>query len=396
MSRPIDEHTHTRRARAVRVTLAGLACLALVAVGAGIAVAATGGPHTPGATHTAGGSGGPTGQGRAGRTGADSLPSLHLARAIDPALVDVRSVIETPSGPTDAVGTGMVVSPDGEIVTNNHVVESAMRISVRLDSTGQRYTARFVGADKAADVAMLQLEGVAGLQVVHFSTTAEPAVGEGVLAIGNALGLGGTPSVTRGRVSAIGRSIVATNNTGTDAEHLRDMIQASALIDPGNSGGPLVDGAGRVVGMTTATASSVTAKGLPLTFAIPARTVLSVVRRILAAPPASSGDGIVRGRRAYLGLSGSAVPLSGEAGAGGVDVLEVQPNSPAWRAGIEADDVISAVDGLKTSSMRQITAIIARLRPGDLVRVSFRVPTRRRLLPTVHTVTARLVPGPVA
>jgi S1-C subfamily serine protease len=171
--------------------------------------------------------------------------------AVEPSVVTIET-LGTARGPfgrtvqTQAAGTGMIVSEDGRIVTNAHVVEGATRVNVTL-SDGSTYEAEVVGADSSIDVAVLQIvDDVSDLPTVEFADSDTVEVGETVVAIGNALALGDEPTVTVGIVSALARSI----DTGTTT--MEDLVQTDAAINPGNSGGPLVDMDGRVVGMNTA------------------------------------------------------------------------------------------------------------------------------------------------
>lgn len=315
-------------------------------------------------------------------------PSLtrRIARRLDRAVVDVNSVIETPSGPADVAGTGMVLTPGGIVVTNNHVVEEAKTIKVTVNPGHLQYAAQFVGADPSADVAVLRIVGAGPLSTVALGSSARVEVGEGVLAFGNSLGLGGTASVTSGTVSALGRSITATSETGADAEHLSGMIETDAPIAPGNSGGPLVNDRGRVVGMNTA-AASVGGSGSAVAFAIPIDRVEAIVRAI---ERGTREPGLVLGRSAYLGIEGTTVKLVGPPPRGAVNVVQVEPGTPAESAGLEAGDVITAFDGIQVHSMPQLSSLISALRPGAEVTLGFEAGG------TARHVVVELVAGPAA
>ena len=233
------------------------------------------------------------------------------------------------------------------------------------------------------------------------------AVGDPVVAIGNALGLGGSPTVTQGIVSATGRTITAADETGANEETLHGLLQTDAPIAPGNSGGPLVDAAGEVIGMDTAAASSGTG-GASLGFAIPANTVVRVADEI-----ATHKDlpGLVLGRSAFLGVEvvdssevNSAINSFGSPfgfgfglgpvattpnGTPGVVVAAVDPNSPAGNTGIESGDVITAVDGQATTTTSALSKVIDAHKPGQTV--SLTLSTRSG----TETVSVRLGEGPI-
>jgi S1-C subfamily serine protease len=187
-----------------------------------------------------------------------------IVSKVDPAIVSVTSqvVVDEPSDgfgfggyeeQETLEGTGMIVTSSGEVVTNNHVIEDASSISVTLDGSSKSYPAKLVGADPTADVALLQIEGVGGLPTVTFGNSSQVAVGDSVVAIGNALALGSSPTVTTGIISAEDRTITAEDDSG-NTETLHGLFQTDAAINPGNSGGPLLDSAGDVIGMNTAAA----------------------------------------------------------------------------------------------------------------------------------------------
>lgn len=211
-----------------------------------------------------------------------------LARVL-PAVVAVQAVSTQASpffgrfGATQQVesqGSGMVVTSGGEVVTNAHVVEGAGSITVTLNGSARALAATVVGSDPSHDVALLQVSGVSGLPTVSFADSTGVQVGDAVLAIGNALGLAGAPTVTDGIVSAKGRQVMTETAAGT-TETLSDMLQTDAAISSGNSGGPLVNASAQVIGMNTAVASSgsgTTAQNIG--FAIPANTVRALVDRL--------------------------------------------------------------------------------------------------------------------
>ena len=191
------------------------------------------------------------------------------------------------------------------------------------------------------DVALLQLTGVGPLPHVSLGDSGDLKVGEGVVAIGNALGLGGPPAVTGGAVSALNQSITATSEVTPESERLKGLIETDAQIQPGDSGGPLVNTAGRVVGMVTAAVT--TEGGAPIGFAIPINQAMAIARNI---EKGVATNGIVVGLSAFLGVEVEGVTIGqGGAPATGQFVVAVVPGGPAAHRGVVRGDTITAMDG---------------------------------------------------
>src|ERR1039457_2713314 len=190
------------------------------------------------------------GLGTADAMGATVMTTSQIASKVDPGLVDVVSTLGYQSGA--AAGTGIVLTSTGEVLTNNHVIDGATSISVTDVGNGRVYSATVVGYDRSSDIAVLQLRGASGLKVASIGNSSKVRVGEAVVGIGNAGGVGGTPEVVGGSVTGLNRSITATEQDGGNPENLKGLIQVNADIQPGDSGGPLVDTAGKVLGMDTA------------------------------------------------------------------------------------------------------------------------------------------------
>ena len=182
------------------------------------------------------------------------LSTSQIAARVSPGLVDVVSTLGDQNA--EAAGTGMVLTSTGEVLTNNHVIDGATSISVTDIGNGKTYTATVVGYDKTKDIAVLQLQNASGLQTVNLGDSSTVTVGQNVVAIGNAEGKGGTPSVVTGSVTALNQSITASDEGSSDSEQLSGLIQTNAPIQPGDSGGPLVNSAGQVVGIDTAASSA--------------------------------------------------------------------------------------------------------------------------------------------
>jgi serine protease Do len=249
-------------------------------------------------------------------------------------------------------GSGFFISADGYAVTNNHVVDSAERVEVTTDD-GKTYTARVVGTDSQTDVALIKVDGRNDFPFVHFADKS-PRIGDWVLAVGNPFGLGGT--VTAGIVSARGRNI--------GAGPYNDFIQIDAAVNQGNSGGPSFDVDGNVVGVNTAIYSP-SGGNVGIAFAIPADTVKTVVGQL------KTGGTVARG---WIGVQIQPVAADIAENLGirnprGALVADVQPNSPALRAGIKAGDVIVSVNGESLDDARSLAMRIASMAPGTSVRL---------------------------
>ncbi|HYB87323.1 MAG TPA: trypsin-like peptidase domain-containing protein [Streptosporangiaceae bacterium] len=252
-----------------------------------------------------------TGIGVASATGATVLTTSQIASKVDPGLVDVMTTLKYQQAA--AAGTGMVLSPNGIVLTNNHVINGATSIKARDVGNGRTYTARVIGYDKTHDVAVLQLEGASGLQTVSLSSAA-PHAGQKVVALGNAGGKGGTPSVATGRITGLNQSITASDESAGDAEQLTGMIGHNADIQPGDSGGPLLNTYGEVIGMNTAGSSSSSAGGFQQPgqsgqgqaptqgFAIPITEASSIATQMENGTPSATSH---LGATAFLGVETS-------------------------------------------------------------------------------------------
>jgi len=302
----------------------------------------------------------------------------QIVGLLDPAVVDINTINQTLTGYAIAAGTGMIVSPDGYIVTNNHVVEEATSIKVSIEGHATPYRATFVGADPTADIAVIKVASLIGLSTVQFGDSSSVTVGNPVVAIGNAHGRGGKPAVTAGVISALNRSIVASDEIVNQPEQLTGMIETSTRIAPGNSGGPLVNDHAQVVGMVTAAQS---AGGVG--FALPINQVVAVSTAI---EHGHAGDGVVLGLQAFLGVVGQLPSSTGTHS--GVLVTRVVLGDPAANAGIVPDDTIVAFDGTLTPTVQVLQRLVTARRPGDRATVTFESGTGEQ------TVPVRLVEGP--
>jgi S1-C subfamily serine protease len=257
--------------------------------------------------------------------------------------------IESASG----LGSGVVLDDKGNIVTNAHVVAGARRFRVTLP-TGRSYAGRLIGSFPLNDLAVVRVQA-SGLRPARMADSSKLRVGEIVLAVGNPLGL--RSSVTQGIVSALGRTVSEPGGAA-----LPNLVQTSAAINPGNSGGALVDLEGRLVGVPTLAAVSpeLGAQAPGIGFAIPSNTVRDIAGQIIA-----HGQ-VVNSRRAYLGVRLAGGPVAGP----GALVIRADPGGPAHKAGIRAGHRIVAVGGRPTPTPDELAAVLAALRPGQVVTVS--------------------------
>lgn len=254
----------------------------------------------------------------------------------------------------ESTGTGLILTSDGEILTNAHVVGSADTVNVRLPGESEPRLGTVTARDAPNDVALVRIEAD-GLSTATFADPDDILLGDEVIAVGYALDLDGDPSVTRGIVSALNRTLE------TRIGALTGLIQTDAAISSGNSGGPLVNAAGHVIGINTAVAEgdSVTAAN-NVGFAIGVGELLPEIDALRAQ---AHGDPIAQG---YLGVG-----LEGRRdGGSGAVITEVQPESPADEAGIEVDDIVVAVDGTSISGAGDLIGTVRDLDPGSTIVVT--------------------------
>lgn len=296
------------------------------------------------------------------------------------------AIIETVLGyqSAEAAGTGLVLTDDGLILTNNHVVEGSTEISVTIASTGETYSATVVGTDAEDDVAVLQLDGASGLDTVSIDDDDE-SIGQAITAVGNASG-GGVLMAADGEITDL-ESTVTTSSEGSAAgETLDGMIEIAADVVSGDSGGAVLDAEGEVIGVTTA-ASSGTA--VTVAYAIPIEDALDIVDQILAG---DESDGVTLGYPAFLGVQvasdqattstvpGSSAggytsggrPVDGaSSGAVGATVAGVIDGTPAAQIGLAAGDTITAVDGTGVVDSAGLTEVLATYDAGDAVTITW-------------------------
>ena len=290
---------------------------------------------------------------------ADADPASALLDAYSQAVIRVvervaASVVNVRRGQSG--GSGVIVTPDGYALTNAHVVDGAQAVEVTLGS-GKEARAQVVGSDPATDLAVIRI-AESGLQAAELADSENLRVGQLVIAIGDPLGFHST--VTTGVVSALGRSLHAR-----DGRVIENVIQTDAALNPGNSGGPLVDTHAKVIGINTAIIPM--AQGI--CFAIPAATARLVAGMLIR-------DGRVR--RAYLGIGGAATPIGRQLAAelripnaSGIRVLEVTAGGPAQRAGIRAGDLIVTLDDVPLSTLSDLQRVLAADRIGRIAGLAY-------------------------
>jgi S1-C subfamily serine protease len=349
------------RAVANRRTVAlvgGVAVLALVAgsLGAAIGVSlASKKSDSPAVTNATAPSGGATTSPIPSATPSTTAPASGSSSApvagaaldvkgilakVEPSVVDIVASSRRETGE----GTGIIISPDGYILTNAHVVSGASKVTVSTAASSKALTATVIGADESHDVALIKVDGGSGLPAAELGRSADMKVGDDVVAIGNALGLRGDPTVTRGIVSALNRTV----------ENLTGMIQTDAAINPGNSGGPLVNAAGQVIGINTAVAAD---GAQNIGFAIPIDKAKDLADRL------KTGQGPAP--TAFLGVSTTET----SDGSAGAMVVSLVSGGPAQKAGITVGDLIVSFDGKPVSSADGLSGLVQARQPGDTVQV---------------------------
>jgi S1-C subfamily serine protease len=397
-------------------TLLGLTATAVVAagVGAGAAVGLSHGSST-GSSATS--------------TSKTELSASQIASKVDPGLVDVTSTLGYQEA--TAKGTGIVLTSNGEILTNNHVINGATSVSVTDIGNSKTYKATVVGYDESKDIAVLQLSGASGLTVATTGDSSSVGVGDGVVGLGNAGGVGGTPSVASGAVTALNQSITASDEGSGTSEQLTGLIETNANIQAGDSGGPLVNAHGEIIGIDTAASSSYQfggsgsgsggsgdgsgfggfggsgssgSSGSSSTgsttqgFAIPINTALSIAKEIEGGQASST---VHIGATAFLGVeiasssSGSSSSGSGSFGGqqttSGVEIAGAQSGTPAAQAGLTQGDVITSLDGTTVTSGTDITNVLIGHHPGDKVSLGWTDAEGQ-----THSTTITLGTGPAA
>ena len=264
--------------------------------------------HTTTGTGTAQGGGlfpgngqtgnGQTGNGQTGngQTGTTSQSQASAAQQVG--VVDIETVVNFGEG--EAAGTGLVIASDGYILTNNHVVNQSTTIKVIVVSTGKSYRGTVVGTDPTDDIAVVKLSGANGLATARLGDSSSVKVGDAVTGVGNAGGVGGTPSAARGTVTALNQTITASDSDGSNAERLDGLFETNAQIQAGDSGGPLYNASESVIGIDTAAETSRASSSTVAGYAIPINDAVAIAKRITSGEDSST---IHQGYPAFLGVA---------------------------------------------------------------------------------------------
>ena len=257
-----------------------------------------------------------------------------------------------------AAGTGIVLGASGRILTNNHVIRGATTIDVRVPG-GRTYPADVLGYDLTHDVALLQLRGASGLATATRGNSATVKVGQKARAVGNAQGRGRLV-VSSGRITGLHRTITVNEDDGSSAQ-LGDLLETSASLVPGDSGGPLLDARGRVVGMDTAGSPTFAFQSSGDGFAIPINRALTIAGQIAAGRQSAT---VHVGAAGFLGIQAGDAP-------NGVSVGAVIPGSPAAAAGLQQGDVITTLNGKQVGSFTDLQTSLFPKHPGDTIALAW-------------------------
>lgn len=347
-----------------------------------------------------------------------STAAASAVAAISDSVVNIDTVLDYGTG--EAAGTGIVLSSTGLVLTNHHVVEGATKVTGSVVGTGQTYAATVLGYDAATDVAVLQLSGASNLPVATLDDDDNLAVGDLVVGLGNAGGTGGEPTSVEGQVTELGSTITATDQSGQNAETLHDLIGTNADIQSGQSGGPMVDGEGEVIGVNVAASSDSRGSGTS-GYAIPIDDATQVADQIIAGQESGS---VQVGGSPFLGVE-LATTSTGDQGLGGwadgyggrsyglggmsdgtidadsgtvvdganvdgVPIAGVVSGGAAASAGLTAGDTITALNGTPVTSADQLSSVIAAAEVGDRMTIAWTDAEG-----TSHSATVALGEGPV-
>jgi S1-C subfamily serine protease len=359
-----------------------------------------------------------SGSGNSGSGNSGPSDVNAIADKVDPGLVDINTSLGYQQ--EQAAGTGIVLTSNGVVLTNNHVINGATSISVTDVGNQKTYTATVVGYDRSKDIAVLQLHNASGLQTATLGNSANVSVGQDVVGVGNAGGTGGTPSAAGGTVTALNQSITASDEGDGTSEPLSGLIQTNANIQPGDSGGALVDTSGQVVGVDTAASAGFSFEGSAGSngnqgFAIPINAALNIARAIEAGDgsstvhigataflgveinPGGSNTGNGNGNGGFGGFGGFFGGNSGDSGntgnsgpsATGASVAGTVTNGPAQEAGLAQGDVITSLGGTTITSANDLTNAMSQHHPGDKVSIGWTDTNGQ-----THTATVQLSSGP--
>ncbi len=284
----------------------------------------------------------------------------QAAKAVVPGIVVVDTELGMQNGA--GAGTGIVIGSDGTVLTNNHVVEGSTNISVTDMGDGRTYHGTVAGFDRQDDLAVIKLQDASGLQTAPLGDSDKVKVGDSIVGVGNAGGTG-SPTAAGGQVSGLDRSITASDESAGASEQLTGLIQVAANIQPGDSGGPLINSSGQVVGVNTAASQGFRlGAGGGQGFAIPIDKAVSIAKQIQAG---TASDRVHIGDSAFLGIAMS------DAGGSGALVRNVVAGGPAESAGLGTGDVITGLDGHAIDSATSLTNTMDQHHPGDTVTLTW-------------------------
>ena len=295
-----------------------------------------------------------------GASAATAAKPKHPAPKVSPTrgVVLVKTNLALENG--SAAGTGIVLTKSGEILTNNHVIRGATTITVVVPATKRSYSATVVGYDISHDIALLRLQSASGLATATRGNSATLKVGQLTTAVGNANG-GGRLVITRGRVTALNKTISVQDDTG-DVHQLASLIETSARLVPGDSGGPLLDAKGRVIGVDAAGSPSFAFDTNAPGYAIPINRAWSIVGQIRSS---LASETVHIGETAFIGLQVQNGPN------GSLVIHSVVPGSPAEQAGLEQGDTITSIDGAPVATFDNVRDALFAHHPGDTITVGY-------------------------
>lgn len=381
---------------AITALLVAVAVLAGVGIGRSLPAGAPAAAASPGTTSPFGsgnpfGSGVPSGGGSSASNGPADVN--RIAAKIDRSLVDIEGNLSYQG--EEAFGTGIILSSNGLVLTNNHVIDQSTALKITDIATGRSYVGEVVGYDELSDVAVVQMKGASGLTPAPIDT-APVSVGEDVVAVGNAGGRGGTPTPAGGTVIALNQAITATDAGDGTTEHLKGLIETDADIQPGDSGGSLVNTKSQVIGMDTAASSTFSfAQAGVEGFSIPIDTALGIAHQI----EAGRASAVIHvGPTAFIGVTVTNTQCVNQAddpvgphirSGSGALICSVVPGTAASRSGLAAYDVITSVDGVGLATPSDLTHLLVRYHPGQTAVIGYTTSTGQR-----HTTNITFGSGP--
>ncbi len=391
---PADRPAPPRRSLPTTITVLLLVAAVLVGLGIGHGVwrtsqgfssGSSGGSLNPGTTLPSGS--GSNGSGNTG-SGSSSFDTSAITAKVDPALVDINTTLGYTQGGR-AAGTGIVLTSDGEVLTNNHVIAGATSVTATDVGNGHTYRATVIGYDRVHDIAIIQLQHASGLTTASIGDSSSVSVGDKVVGIGNAGGVGGTPSAAAGTVTALNQSITATDESDGSSEQLTGLIQTNANIQQGDSGGALADSQAQVIGVDTAASQGFSlATPSNAGFAIPINQATTIGDAINAGHASST---IHIGPTAFLGVLVDTTGSSSANGVAGAVLSDVVPGEPAARAGLGGGDVITSLGGHPVRSAGALTELLVLYHPDDRVQLGWVDSAGHS-----HLSTVKLATGPAA